>query len=412
MKIPVEKIIFLQDIYPREEIDQEQVNLYRLNLNSLPPIIVNEDYILIDGAHRLRAHEISNKKEITAIVKEISKEDILLEAIKINNKHGKQLTMNDKRILARKLFDDQLTNEDIGDLLAVNLRTIQEWTKDKRQIKTKEQEEKILQLYLQAKTQEEIAKELEVSQKTISNSMSNSKKRVHALFTIPDSLQVSNIWRFSSRDSRFGIKDYPGSIPGQVIENFLYYFTDLFDLVVDPMAGGGTTIDVCKSMYRRYLAYDLNPLKTRLDIKYNDMTKGFPEECKNKKIDAIYLDPPYWHTKQYNEESVDKFSRKDYLDFIEKLAIDSHDLVKKDGVIGFICQDIVKKYPKLYKGNKDDKVLSMIHLAPLFEKTGLELEWRVHVPLHLGQYNAMKTAYAKEEKIMLNCVRDLLIWRK
>ena len=42
------------------------------------------------------------------------------------------------------------------------------------------------------------------------------------------------------------------------------------------MAGGGTTLDVCLSMGRRCLAYDLQP--TRPDIQSHDIRHGFPSE--------------------------------------------------------------------------------------------------------------------------------------
>jgi DNA modification methylase len=36
----------------------------------------------------------------------------------------------------------------------------------------------------------------------------------------------------------------------------LIHYTDEYDLVVDPMAGGGMTVDVCTAMGRRYAAFD------------------------------------------------------------------------------------------------------------------------------------------------------------
>ena len=33
--------------------------------------------------------------------------------------------------------------------------------------------------------------------------------------------------------------DYPGAILRGIIENVLYYYTEPFEVVVDPMAGGG-----------------------------------------------------------------------------------------------------------------------------------------------------------------------------
>ncbi len=66
-----------------------------------------------------------------------------------------------------------------------------------------------------------------------------------------------DVWSFR-HDPAFGIP-HPGSIPPAIIAHALHYFTQPGDLVVDPMAGGGTSLDVSQSMGRRCLAYDLHP---------------------------------------------------------------------------------------------------------------------------------------------------------
>ena len=55
-----------------------------------------------------------------------------------------------------------------------------------------------------------------------------------------------DVWAFR-HDRAFGIP-HPGSIPAAIIAHALHYFTPPGGLVVDPMAGGGTTLDVCQSM--------------------------------------------------------------------------------------------------------------------------------------------------------------------
>ena len=87
--------------------------------------------------------------------------------------------------------------------------------------------------------------------------------------------RVYNSWSFGMNDPRFGVP-YPGRIPGQIVQNFVYYYTDPGQVVVDPMAGGGTTVDVCHFMGRRCLAYDMDP--QRPDISQHNISEGFPEE--------------------------------------------------------------------------------------------------------------------------------------
>ena len=64
-------------------------------------------------------------------------------------------------------------------------------------------------------------------------------------------------------------------------------------LVVDPLAGGGTTLDVCQSMGRRCLAYDIEPV--RPEIKAHDIRHGFPAEAIGAtSSSAILLTTPCW----------------------------------------------------------------------------------------------------------------------
>ena len=81
-----------------------------------------------------------------------------------------------------------------------------------------------------------------------------------------------DVWAFR-HDRAFGIP-HPGSIPPAIVAHALHYFTPPGGLVVDPMAGGGTTLDVCQSMGRRCLAYDLEP--SRPEIRRHDIRAGLP----------------------------------------------------------------------------------------------------------------------------------------
>ena len=40
-------------------------------------------------------------------------------------------------------------------------------------------------------------------------------------------------------------------MPPPIVENVLWLYTEPGDIIVDPFAGGGTTIDVAKAMGRR-----------------------------------------------------------------------------------------------------------------------------------------------------------------
>jgi DNA modification methylase len=79
-----------------------------------------------------------------------------------------------------------------------------------------------------------------------------SEKRSSAEFgQSPACRQHFDIWQFGQAD---GESSYFGRMPPQVVENLLWFYTDPGDIVVDPFAGGGTTIEVAKALGRRIWA--------------------------------------------------------------------------------------------------------------------------------------------------------------
>jgi len=83
-------------------------------------------------------------------------------------------------------------------------------------------------------------------------------------------------------------KPYEGATPAYIIWNLLSRYTKPKDLIVDPMCGSGTTIDVARDLKRRALGYDINPV--RKDIFRADARK-LPLE--DEKADFVFIDPPY-----------------------------------------------------------------------------------------------------------------------
>ena len=121
-------------------------------------------------------------------------------------------------------------------------------------MKAKEDEsrdQKILELYLACYTYEEISKDVGYADKSgVVEPINKLKNGILAESQLPPtSLQYTNLWEFNACDPEYGEKGYPGRMPGQIIENLLWYYTQPFDVVLDPMAGGGTTMDASKSNY-------------------------------------------------------------------------------------------------------------------------------------------------------------------
>ena len=107
----------------------------------------------------------------------------------------------------------------------------------------------------------------------------------------PPRLQTTTLWHYPSQQygaGRQGDARYQGATPSYVIWNLLQRYTQERDLVVDPMAGSGTTLDVARELGRRALGYDLQP--ARPDIFRAD-ARRLPLET--EKADFVFCDPPY-----------------------------------------------------------------------------------------------------------------------
>ena len=221
----------------------------------------------------------------------------------------------------------------------------------------------------------------------------------------PESLCHTTIWNFAQCDPSYGAK-YPGRMPGQVVENLLWYYTEPFDIVLDPMAGGGTTLDVCKSMYRRCKAYDINPNEVK-GIERNDITQGIPKLAIKGKPKLIVLDPPYASQKQgeyakadsdLSNLSVDAFMES--MGFIaEQCAVNLAD----DGKVALVISALRDK----------GKVFDLgIMCADVFREKGFEIAERIVVPNQNAEsLTAEQIEYAIMNKLIIQDCRDLIIFK-
>src|SRR5437660_7359518 len=108
----------------------------------------------------------------------------------------------------------------------------------------------------------------------------------------PLRIQPSTPWEYPSQDygdTHQGVPGYKGATPSYIVWNLLQRYTKPNDLVIDPCAGSGTTLDVARDLGRRALGYDVHP--ARKDIFRVDARKLPPEL--SGKADFVFVDPPY-----------------------------------------------------------------------------------------------------------------------
>lgn len=161
-------------------------------------------------------------------------------------------------------------------------------------------------------------------------------------------LAATTLWdypRQSYGKTPKGSNKYAGVTPAFVIYNMIKRYTEPGDLVVDPMAGSGTTLDVCNEEGRRCKAFDVNP--TRPEITRNDARKiPLPDES----VDMIFIDSPYGDNIDYNDQptNIGKISAEtdEFYDELEKVMVDCYRVLKPGKAIGWLIGDqwVKKKF--------------------------------------------------------------------
>jgi hypothetical protein len=212
-----------------------------------------------------------------------------------------------------------------------------------------------------------------------------------------------DVWNFR-HDRAFGIQ-HPGSVPAKLIAHLVHYFTMPGDLVVDPMAGGGTTLDVCEALGRRCRAYDRRPV--RPDIAYNDVKAGIPPDCAGASL--IFLDPPY-HTQAALADPLDEtaqFPLSTWIAFLQHLAETCHVCLARGGHVALLVANQTEKDVPAGYGYLDHAFYGYIALL----RAGFVPVRRISCPMD-GRYLPQDVLAARREGRLLGQVRDLLVMRK
>ncbi len=94
-----------------------------------------------------------------------------------------------------------------------------------------------------------------------------------------------------------GDKNYVGATPSWVIWQVLMRYTEPGELVVDPMCGSGTTLDVCHDLKRKGRGFDLQPQRPAIE---RADARAIPMPAKS--ADFVFVDPPYSTHVDYSDD--------------------------------------------------------------------------------------------------------------
>ncbi|OGR51584.1 MAG: hypothetical protein A3I11_05635 [Elusimicrobia bacterium RIFCSPLOWO2_02_FULL_39_32] len=169
--------------------------------------------------------------------------------------------------------------------------------------------------------------------------------------TLFSKTKIDYSWSFSDKTRKdtayitHGYHRYPAKFIPQIVSRLVEKYTNEGDLIVDPMCGSGTTIDVAKEIKRKVIGYDLNIV--RPDVIKND-SRAIPLE--ENSVDFVFIDPPYSDNIKYSndERCIGKISceKIEFYDELEKTASEIARILKPDKVMGWVIADqwIKKKF--------------------------------------------------------------------
>ncbi len=154
-------------------------------------------------------------------------------------------------------------------------------------------------------------------------------------------IETTTLWDFPTQNygnSPHGDNKFRGVTPAFVIWNLLQRYTKEGDLIVDPMCGSGTTIDVAKELNRRVIGYDIAPY--RKDIIQND-ARHIP--LPRDSVDFVFIDSPYSDNIKYSDNPLDigKISceREEFFEELEKVAKEIHRILKPNKAMAWLIGD-------------------------------------------------------------------------
>lgn len=448
--IPVNEVVYREDLYPRIKTSATTVQVYSQDIERMPPIEVNQHNELIDGWHRWTAHKTVNAAEIKAFVTDTKDDMHLLElAIRRNAEFGLQMSSADKKSSCLRFYkEDPIPAKHawLADLFSVGISTVKSWCADMDRSQKADRNRRIFEMWLACWTQTEIAEKIGVDQRTIDRNVGvfpalemclqsdaetggfkvaeptdgeteeaftarikaeNASASQHSSdFDIP----LYNVWTYAKKTNEVS---HFGNTEPTIVDNLLYLYTEPFDIVVDPFAGSGSTIDVCRKRFRRYWVSDRKPIPARAaeihkhdvigengKIELPQLPKGYWSD-----VSLVYLDPPYWKQAEgeYSDAPTDlaNMDKETFTKAMADLVMSLSKKMTKGGYIAMVMQ------PTQWRAQ--DKEYTD-HILDICGAVKIPVHIRIQAPYSTQQCTPQMVNWAKDNREILVLSREVVVW--
>lgn len=295
------------------------------------PILVLSDGRIIDGYHRwLAANKLGMACPFTIV--DLDEDDAFALGLSLNLDR-RQLSFEQidevrggQRRAALKLRKQGKPQEEVAKIVGVSQRTIGLWEQkesnsnitnafpiDLRYSIPKEGYKAIHDRAEKGETQKQIAEDYKISRQRVGQIIKQAQRSPSGRITLPEFLKKINpifyefsVWEVPAERPEGGRVDYKGNCSPYVCAGCLYNYSREGDVVMDPMAGSGTFLDVAKEVktsegtpaFKDVICLDLNPI--RPDIASCDAENlDVPPES----VDFVFVHFPYWNSVDYIREA-------------------------------------------------------------------------------------------------------------
>ena len=156
--------------------------------------------------------------------------DCMMESIRLNATHGKQLTQTEKKELSRKMYLQNVEETQIQTILSVSERTLRNYLRNVKEEQISKRDKGIKELWENGTSIRRIAEIMGLSKSRVDEIVSTFGKVAETGQLIPTVRQSYLNWWENPEDL---LTTRPKKLPVWALENFLYFFTRKEDVIME-----------------------------------------------------------------------------------------------------------------------------------------------------------------------------------